>query len=111
MTLRKKTTWEGGDERGISLAPQRIVGSRPQRALWQMVRRVLPFVAILILSLNVSSAFAQDAEPDPANGATIYAARCANCHGPLGLGDGELAPNLPNPPSAIGSAEFLATAD
>ncbi|MFK7803088.1 MAG: c-type cytochrome [Anaerolineae bacterium] len=62
-------------------------------------------------------ALAQDEQPDPldganpANGATIYAARCANCHGPLGLGDGELAANLPNPPTAIGSVEYLASAD
>lgn len=37
--------------------------------------------------------------PDLAAGATIYAIRCANCHGPAGAGDGALvlAGEVPNP--------------
>lgn len=63
-------------------------------------------------SLNSDPAVAQqEEEPDPVNGATIYAARCANCHGSLGMGDGELAADLPNPPPAIGSTDYLATTD
>lgn len=78
------------------------------------VRRMLAFVLVWLTFVSTVPALAQDQddeEPDPANGAAIYAARCANCHGPLGLGDGELAANLPNRPPAIGSAEYLATAD
>ncbi|MEM8861853.1 MAG: cytochrome c, partial [Chloroflexota bacterium] len=60
---------------------------------------------------NTEAVNAQDDEPDPVNGATIYAARCANCHGSLGLGDGELAANLPNPPTAIGDPEYWADKD
>jgi mono/diheme cytochrome c family protein len=61
------------------------------------------------------NAVAQESEiptlpPDAETGQPIHAERCANCHGPLGQGDGELAPNLPNPPAAHGSAEYLRTA-
>jgi len=61
------------------------------------------------------NAVAQESEiptlpPDAETGQPIHAERCANCHGPLGQGDGELAPNLPNPPAAHGSTEYLRTA-
>lgn len=50
-------------------------------------------------------------DSDPLAGLAIYQTRCANCHGPAGMGDGELAANLPNPVPAIGSANYLTTAD
>ena len=36
--------------------------------------------------------------PDAHNGLPLYADRCANCHGPNGQGDGEMADNLAKPP-------------
>jgi mono/diheme cytochrome c family protein len=44
--------------------------------------------------------------PDPANGAAIFAVKCAPCHGDKGLGDGPQAGNLPTLPAAIGTAEL-----
>ncbi len=46
--------------------------------------------------------------PDPAQGAAIYAEKCLPCHGAKGMGDGPQSANLPNPPAAIGSADFAA---
>src|SRR5512140_1844226 len=43
--------------------------------------------------------------PDPTAGATIFAEKCAPCHGSSGMDDGPQAANLPNPPAAIGSPE------
>jgi mono/diheme cytochrome c family protein len=45
--------------------------------------------------------------PEAAGGLVIFAERCANCHGAQGLGDGELAANLPNPPAVLASSEYL----
>ncbi len=44
--------------------------------------------------------------PDAAIGNTIFPDRCANCHGPAGQGDGELAVNLPAPPANYTDPEF-----
>ncbi|MDJ0756113.1 MAG: cytochrome c [Ardenticatenaceae bacterium] len=66
------------------------------------------------LLVGSRAAVAQEQPPDdadPANGVRLYQQRCANCHGPQGMGDGELAENLPNAPAAIGSEAYLATAD
>ncbi len=43
--------------------------------------------------------------PNPQAGEAIYAEKCAPCHGNSGLGDGPRAAQLPNPVTAIGSAE------
>ncbi len=73
-------------------------------------------VLVLLAGLGFSSAAAQESAPlpatppDAANGLEIYAARCANCHGPLGNGDGELAANLPMPPRAFTDPTFRQTA-
>lgn len=56
------------------------------------------------------SAAVPDKPPIAAAGLPIHSERCANCHGPRGLGDGELAPNLPNPPAAHASLEYLRAA-
>ncbi len=47
------------------------------------------------------------APPDSAPGLTTFAERCANCHGPLGQGDGELAVNLSNPPPSFADPDFI----
>ena len=44
--------------------------------------------------------------PSPADGQAIFAEKCAPCHGPAGLGDGPQAAQLPNPVTALGSAEI-----
>lgn len=44
--------------------------------------------------------------PDPAQGAAIYAEKCAPCHGVTGLGDGPQAADLPNPVTALGDPEI-----
>lgn len=46
--------------------------------------------------------------PDPQNGATIYAEKCAPCHGSLGLGDGPQSGDLPVPVPALGDMDFAA---
>lgn len=43
--------------------------------------------------------------PDPAAGEPNYATHCAPCHGASGLGDGEVASQLPFPPTALGDPE------
>ena len=45
--------------------------------------------------------------PDAESGLQIFAQRCASCHGPLGMGDGEMAAQLPQPPAALGSETYL----
>lgn len=39
--------------------------------------------------------------PDGEAGLALFGERCANCHGPLGAGDGELTGNLPVQPAAL----------
>lgn len=40
-------------------------------------------------------------------GLTLFSQRCANCHGPAGLGNGELAAQLPAPPTSFVDVELL----
>jgi mono/diheme cytochrome c family protein len=42
----------------------------------------------------------------PADGAPVYAEKCAPCHGLTGQGDGPQAGQLPNPPAPLGSPEL-----
>ncbi|MDX1613064.1 MAG: c-type cytochrome [Candidatus Promineifilaceae bacterium] len=51
-----------------------------------------------------------DSPPESMAGLAVYSERCANCHGPTGLGDGELAAESPNPPTALASPQYLDTA-
>lgn len=46
--------------------------------------------------------------PDPANGASIYQAKCAPCHGPEGKGNGSLVDRLPKQPPSFVDAERTA---
>ncbi|MBI3162551.1 MAG: cytochrome c [Chloroflexi bacterium] len=48
--------------------------------------------------------------PDIANGAIIYAEKCAACHGVAGLGDGEQGKQLPVTAAPLGLAEYGQTA-
>lgn len=48
--------------------------------------------------------------PDLADGAAIFTEKCAACHGPQGLGDGQQAANLPTRPAALGNPEVARAA-
>ena len=50
-------------------------------------------------------------QPDIEAGALIYAEKCAACHGPEGLGDGELANELAFAPAPLGDPNFARAAD
>lgn len=65
-----------------------------------------------ILSGEVTPAAIEypSAFPDASNGALIYAARCAACHGLGGLGEGEQAGELPFAPAPIGNADLARSA-
>ena len=77
---------------------------------------VLIIVFILILGVGLQTTSAQDTPsapdtpPDATAGLVIFSDRCANCHGPQGNGDGELAVNLPQPPRAFTNPTFRETA-
>ncbi|MCA9971048.1 MAG: c-type cytochrome [Anaerolineales bacterium] len=76
---------------------------------------VFLFALLLPLLLFALPSAAQEtavpeATPNAANGLNIFAARCANCHGPFGQGDGELAVNLPAPPRDFTDPEWRRTA-
>ncbi|RMG95755.1 MAG: hypothetical protein D6706_11485 [Chloroflexi bacterium] len=86
---------------------------------WHFTSRLLPallIMFILMLGLWQTRQTAAQTDSLPASppnaerGLEIYAARCANCHGPTGGGDGELATNLPNPPIAFSEPGYRNTA-
>lgn len=69
-------------------------------------------IALAVLSPRPGTTAAQEpiipeATPNAGAGLEIFSERCSNCHGPTGLGDGEMAAQLPQPPAAIGSQEYL----
>jgi mono/diheme cytochrome c family protein len=69
-------------------------------------------LTIVIILAVVGSAAGQSGSapaqpPDAAAGLRVHAERCANCHGAQGLGDGELASGLPNPPAAHAAPDYL----
>lgn len=47
---------------------------------------------------------------DAARGLEIYQERCANCHGPTGDGDGEMAAQSPMPPAVFSDPAYRLTA-
>ncbi len=47
-----------------------------------------------------------DGPPDLTAGAVIFQEKCAPCHGPTGMGDGELAASLQFPPAALGDPDL-----
>lgn len=85
--------------------------------LWPILGKML--LALLLLGVIVvwtsrpAQTVAQEpvlppeATPDAEIGLQIFGERCANCHGSLGMGDGEMADRLPQPPAALGSQEFI----
>ncbi len=61
-------------------------------------------------NVPVSQPLVPNAPPDLAAGELIYAERCAACHGPQAMGDGEMAPQLSFPPAALADAEVAGAA-
>lgn len=68
--------------------------------------------ALLWSTRPTPAAQAQTPAPvgDVAAGLVVYQQRCANCHGLLGLGDGEMAGQALRPPTALGTAAYTRTA-
>lgn len=54
----------------------------------------------------VAASFYPVVPPDPAQGAAIYAEKCAPCHGETGKGDGPSAADLSMPVAPLGEAQF-----
>lgn len=73
---------------------------------------VVATLVALLLALLPNATIAQEpvtppeSRPDAEAGLQIFTERCATCHGPLGMGDGEMAAQLPRPPTALGSADY-----
>ena len=70
---------------------------------------------LLLATIIVSTAAAQStagetAAADLAAGLALYQERCANCHGPQGMGDGELSGSLPRTPRSLVDPDFQHTA-
>lgn len=75
---------------------------------------IVPFLLVFFFLVLTGGVLAQTGAvpaeiPDAASGLPVHEERCANCHGTTGQGDGELAADLPNPPAAHGSTEYLRT--
>lgn len=79
-------------------------------------RRLLAVAVAFIFGFAfVLNTAAQESEAVPvgnvSNGIVIYQARCANCHGPLGLGNGELAAQSAEiAPAPIGDPNYVTSA-
>jgi len=73
---------------------------------------LLTFVILgtLAAPVNAQDPLEPDNLPDANSGLPLFADRCANCHGPEGKGDGELASQLPKPPRDYTDEEFRRTA-
>jgi mono/diheme cytochrome c family protein len=81
------------------------------------VRKLLFATSLLIAMILLpnqqspaSSLQSPISKPDSALGYETFIERCANCHGPAGQGDGELAANLPSPPRDYTDPEWRNTA-
>ncbi|HEX6383999.1 MAG TPA: c-type cytochrome [Anaerolineae bacterium] len=73
------------------------------------------FLLFCLLAIAPGNTVAQEpvvpqTPPDAERGLEIFAERCANCHGAQGGGDGQLAANLPNPPTAFNDRDYRQTA-
>lgn len=73
---------------------------------------LLVAVTVLVLGLIAPTADAQEpvapeSAPEATTGLDLFGERCANCHGPLGRGDGELAANLSRPPASLSSEAYI----
>ncbi|MEJ2749957.1 MAG: cytochrome c, partial [Anaerolineae bacterium] len=79
---------------------------------WAVFIFTLVLVLLLFSSMDMA---AQEpslplSPPDAANGLTVFADRCANCHGATGGGDGELSGQLMVAPAHVNDPPFRETA-
>ncbi len=74
-------------------------------------RKVVLLGFFCTLFLFTLTTFAQEGTNAPvgdvSNGIVIYQSRCANCHGPLGLGNGELAAQAQFTPPPLGDPNYV----
>jgi mono/diheme cytochrome c family protein len=86
---------------------------RPSKTARQPIKNsIIAMLKLILVLVAAGTIIAQEsstptAPPDGAAGLTTFADRCANCHGPLGEGDGELAANLSNPPPSFADPDFI----
>lgn len=84
----------------FNINPRNLVQKRPFLAL---------LLLLLTISLPVTVVLAQSDDPATSAGQTIFADRCANCHGATGEGDGEMSDRLPSPPAKLNDLNLLRT--
>ncbi|MFN2138321.1 MAG: c-type cytochrome, partial [Candidatus Promineifilaceae bacterium] len=75
-----------------------------------LVLFAVPLLMMVPFGTSAQEPLEPDTLPDAGSGLALYDARCANCHGPSGQGDGELAGNLPAPPRDFSDEAFRRTA-
>ncbi|MDX1415676.1 MAG: c-type cytochrome [Candidatus Promineifilaceae bacterium] len=93
----------------------RFFGLLPHAAMNYFARRaalLLSLILLFVVFVGSAPARAQEPleppeRPNAESVAPVFNERCANCHGPQGRGDGELAANLPQPPRDYTEPEFL----
>lgn len=72
------------------------------------MRPLFLFAFATVLFMFGAVTFAQDTvTPDAQTGLALFAERCVNCHGPLGMGDGTMAAQLAAPPVAFSDPAYL----
>jgi mono/diheme cytochrome c family protein len=87
---------------------------KPDNLLKRLLLALLGF--FILLAWPAGAIVAQEpvvpptVRPDGDIGFALFQQRCANCHGPLGAGDGEMAADLPVPPMAFSAADYRFTA-
>lgn len=89
----------------------RPAGAR--RLLFSLTVLLLPLALFLLLARPgaAQEPVLPEVPPDSEFGLALYEARCANCHGITGAGDGELSANMPVPPKSFTDPTYRQTAD
>ena len=73
---------------------------------------VVPFLAVVGLSLGAARVAGQDASPQPADpGKAVFESYCTPCHGPAGKGDGPAGAGLQPPPANFTDSEWILGGD
>ncbi|MEZ4517221.1 MAG: c-type cytochrome [Chloroflexota bacterium] len=83
------------------------------RVLFSLIALLLPlFLFLLSAHPGVAQEPVLPSEtPDGEAGLDLFSARCANCHGETGAGDGDLSANLPTPPKDFTDPAYRQTAE
>jgi mono/diheme cytochrome c family protein len=80
---------------------------RPPTKLSALLALFALFALVSVGTILAQEGGSPTAPPNGAAGLATFGERCANCHGPLGMGDGELAANLPSPPPSFADPNFI----